>query len=61
VAGKVRDLEQQLQSLLKDFTYQMRETVKAIDDRAAQQKLSKDAERRIARCDGSSASNLTPS
>jgi DNA mismatch repair protein MutS2 len=46
---KVRDLEQQLQSLLKDFTYQMRETVKAIDDRAAQQKLSKDAERRIAR------------
>jgi DNA mismatch repair protein MutS2 len=46
---KVRDLEQQLQSLLKDFTYQMRETVRAIDDRAAQQKLSKDAERRIAR------------
>jgi DNA mismatch repair protein MutS2 len=47
--GKVRDLEQQLQSLLKDFTYRMRETVQAIDDRAAQQKLSKDAERRIAR------------
>src|ERR1700733_2348786 len=46
---KVRDLEQQLQSLLKDFTYQMRETVKAIDERAAQQKLSKDAERRMAR------------
>jgi DNA mismatch repair protein MutS2 len=46
---KVRDLEQQLQSLLKDFTYQMRETVKAVDDRAAQQKLSKEAERRIAR------------
>ena len=46
---KVRDLEQQLQSLLKDFTYQMRETVRAIDDRAAQQKLSKEAERRIAR------------
>jgi DNA mismatch repair protein MutS2 len=47
--GKVRDLEQQLQSLLKDFTYQMRETVRAIDDRAAQQKLSKEAERRMAR------------
>ena len=46
---KVRDLEQQLQSLLKDFTYQMRETVRAIDDRAAQQKLSKEAERRMAR------------
>ncbi len=46
---KVRDLESQLQSLLKDFTYQIRETVRAIDDRAAQQKLSKEAERRIAR------------
>jgi DNA mismatch repair protein MutS2 len=47
--AKVRDLEQQLQSLLKDFTYQIRETVRAIDDRAAQQKLSKEAERRMAR------------
>jgi DNA mismatch repair protein MutS2 len=47
--AKVRDLEQQLQSLLKDFTYQVRETVRAIDDRAAQQKLSKEAERRMAR------------
>jgi len=46
--AKVRDLEQQLQSLLKDFTYQVRETVRAIDDRAAQQKLSKEAERRMA-------------
>jgi DNA mismatch repair protein MutS2 len=47
--AKVRDLEQQLQSLLKDFAYQMRETVRLIDDRAAQQKLSKEAERRMAR------------
>ena len=47
--AKVRDLEQQLQSLLKDFTYQIRETVRAIDDRAAQQKLSKEAERRMGR------------
>jgi DNA mismatch repair protein MutS2 len=46
---KVRDLESQLQSLLKDFAYQMRETVKLVDDRAAQQKLSKEAERRMAR------------
>lgn len=46
---KVRDLEQKLQSLLKDFEYQARETVRAIDDRAAQQKLSKHAEQRIAR------------
>jgi DNA mismatch repair protein MutS2 len=46
---KVKDLETQLQSLLKDFTYQIRETVRVIDDRAAQQKLSKEAERRMAR------------
>ena len=47
--AKVRDLEKQLESLLKDFAYRMRETVSAIDDRAAQQKLSKEAERRMAR------------
>jgi DNA mismatch repair protein MutS2 len=47
--AKVRDLEIQLQSLLKDFEYQARETVRAIEDRAAQQKLSKQAEQRIAR------------
>ena len=46
---KVRDLEAQLQSLLKECTYQIRETVRAIDDRAAQQKLTKEAERRMAR------------
>ncbi|MBB6145591.1 DNA mismatch repair protein MutS2 [Silvibacterium bohemicum] len=47
--AKVKEMEHQLASLLKDFEYQARETVKAIDDKAAQQKLSKDAERRIAR------------
>ncbi len=47
--AKVKDLEGQLQSLLKNFEFQMRETVKAIEDRAAQQKLSKQAEQRIAR------------
>jgi DNA mismatch repair protein MutS2 len=47
--AKVREMEQKLGSLLKDFEYQVRETVRAIDDRAAQQKLSKDAERRMAR------------
>jgi DNA mismatch repair protein MutS2 len=46
---KVREMEVKLQSLLRDFEYQMRETVKAVDDRAAQQKLSKEAERRIAK------------
>jgi DNA mismatch repair protein MutS2 len=47
--AKVRDVETQLQSLLKNFEFQARETVRAIEDRAAQQKLSKEAERRIAR------------
>jgi DNA mismatch repair protein MutS2 len=46
---RVRELESKLQSLLKDFEYQIRETVRAIEDRAAAQKLSKEAERRLAR------------
>jgi DNA mismatch repair protein MutS2 len=47
--AKVRELEQQLAALMKDFEFRMREAVKAIDDRLQQQKLSKEAERRIAR------------
>jgi DNA mismatch repair protein MutS2 len=47
--NRTRDLETKLASLLKDFEFQMRETVRAIEDRAAQQKLSKEAERRITR------------
>jgi DNA mismatch repair protein MutS2 len=46
---KVRDLEKKLESLLRDFEYHAREAVSAIQDRAAAQKLSKDAERRIAK------------
>jgi DNA mismatch repair protein MutS2 len=47
--ARTRALEQKLASLLKDFEFQMRENVRAIEDRAAQQKLSKEAERRIQR------------
>jgi DNA mismatch repair protein MutS2 len=47
--NRTRDLETKLASLLKDFEFQMRETVRAIEDRAGQQKLSKEAERRILR------------
>jgi len=47
--NRTRDLEAKLASLLKDFEFQMRENVRAIEDRAAQQKLSKEAERRINR------------
>jgi DNA mismatch repair protein MutS2 len=47
--NRTRELEAKLASLVKDFEFQMRETVRAIEDRAAQQKLSKEAERRIQR------------
>ena len=47
--NRTRELEQKLASLMKEFEFQMRENVRAIEDRAAQQKLSKEAERRINR------------
>ena len=47
--AKVREMEKKLEVLFKDFEYHARETVNAIQDRAAAQKLSKDAERRIAK------------
>jgi DNA mismatch repair protein MutS2 len=46
---KVREMEKKLESLLRDFEYHARETMNAIQDRAAAQKLSKDAERRISK------------
>ena len=46
---KVREMEKKLETLFKDFEYHARETVNAIQDRASAQKLSKDAERRIAK------------
>jgi DNA mismatch repair protein MutS2 len=49
VRNRVRELEGKLGSLLKEFEFQMRENVRAVEDRAAQQKLSKEAERRITR------------
>jgi len=47
--AKVKEMEKKLESLFKDFEYHAREAVTAIQDRAAAQKLSKDAERRITR------------
>ncbi|MGA2859468.1 MAG: Smr/MutS family protein [Candidatus Sulfotelmatobacter sp.] len=47
--AKIRDLEKKLETLLRDFEYHAREAVQAIQDRVAAQKLSKDAERRIAK------------
>jgi DNA mismatch repair protein MutS2 len=49
VRNRVRELEAKLASLLKDFEFQIRENVRAVEDRASQQKLSKEAERRITR------------
>src|SRR5207245_2528725 len=46
--AKVKEMEKKLESVLRDFEYHAREAVNAIQDRAAAQKLSKDAERRIA-------------
>ena len=46
---KVREMEKKLEALLHDFEYHAREAVNAVQDRVAAQKLSKDAERRIAK------------
>jgi DNA mismatch repair protein MutS2 len=47
--AKVREMETKLEALFRDFEYHARETVNAVEDRAAAQKLSKDSERRIAK------------
>ncbi len=46
---KIREMERKLDSVLRDFEYHAREAVSAIQDKAAAQKLSKDAERRVAK------------
>ena len=47
--AKIKEMERKLDSLLRDFEYHTRETVSAVQDRAAAQKVSKDAERRISK------------
>jgi len=47
--AKVREMEKKLDGLLRDFEYHAREAVNAVQDRVAAQKLSKDAERRMAK------------
>ncbi len=47
--AKIRELEKKLETLFRDFEYHAREAVNALQDRAAAQKVSKEAERRIAR------------
>jgi DNA mismatch repair protein MutS2 len=47
--AKIKEMEKKLDSLLRDFEYHAREMVSAVQDRAAAQKVSKDAERRISK------------
>jgi DNA mismatch repair protein MutS2 len=47
--SKIREMEKKLESVLRDFEYHAREAANAIQDKAAAQKLSKDAERRVAK------------
>jgi DNA mismatch repair protein MutS2 len=49
IRNRTRELETKLGSLFKEFEFQMRENARAVEDRAAQQKLTKEAERRINR------------
>ncbi len=46
---KTREMEKKLETLLRDFEYHAREAVSAVQEKAAGQKVSKDAERRIAK------------
>src|SRR5260370_38127640 len=46
---KTREFERKMESLLRDFEYQAREAVNAVQERAAAQKLSKQAEQRVAK------------
>jgi DNA mismatch repair protein MutS2 len=47
--AKIREMEKKLESVLRDFEYHAREAVNAIQDKAAAQKVAKNAERQIAK------------
>ena len=42
--AKIKEMERKLDTLLRDFEYHTREAVNAVQDRAAKQKISKEAE-----------------
>ncbi len=46
--ARTKELEAKLNSLIEDFAYQLRETVKAIDDKTVARKIARDSEQRIA-------------
>jgi DNA mismatch repair protein MutS2 len=47
--ARTRELEGKLNSLIGDFEYQLRETVKAIDDKAVAKKIARDSASTLAR------------
>jgi DNA mismatch repair protein MutS2 len=47
--AKIREMEKKLESVLRDFEYHACEAVNAVQDKAAAQKVSKEAERKIAK------------
>jgi DNA mismatch repair protein MutS2 len=47
--AKIKELEKKVEALFRDFEYHAREAVNAVQERVAAQKLSKEAERRIAK------------
>ena len=47
--AKIREMEKKLESVLRDLEYHAREAVNAVQDKAAAQKVSKEAERKIAK------------
>jgi DNA mismatch repair protein MutS2 len=47
--ARTKELETKLGSLMEDFAYQLRETVKAIDDKTVAQKIARDSAARLAR------------
>jgi DNA mismatch repair protein MutS2 len=46
--ARTKELEGKLNSLIENFAYQLRETVKAIDDKALAKKISRDSDLRMA-------------
>ena len=47
--AKIRELEKKLESVLRDFDFRAREAVNAVQDKAAAQKVSREAERQVAK------------
>ncbi|WP_260703026.1 endonuclease MutS2 [Edaphobacter flagellatus] len=49
IKARTRELEKKLESLINDFEYQLRESVKAIDDKAIAKKIQRDSATTLAR------------